>query len=108
MAPAGSSRIVEHRDRSQGAQSPVDLKHRSRCLRVFGASPHPPPRSWAARDSAKHAHARKDGSPGMIAHLGRAETRVGGARREVARVACASSHLRAARLVGRGGCPARA
>eukprot|EP00966_Prymnesium_polylepis_P202082 4681673-Prymnesium_polylepis.1 len=62
MAPAGSSRIVEHRDslRALGPWSPVDLKHRSRCLSGFGANPRPPPRTWAARDRAKHAHARTD------------------------------------------------
>eukprot|EP00966_Prymnesium_polylepis_P004888 112200-Prymnesium_polylepis.1 len=30
MAPAGSARIVEHREKAQGARSPVDLRRRSR------------------------------------------------------------------------------
>ena len=77
MAPAGSARIGEHRDslRAHGVPSTYCA---ARDAIGFGATPRPPPRSWAARDRAKPAHARTDGSPSMVAHLGRAETQVGG------------------------------
>eukprot|EP00966_Prymnesium_polylepis_P282175 6520311-Prymnesium_polylepis.1 len=35
MAPAGSPRIVEHREQAQGARSPVDLRRRSRHTQGF-------------------------------------------------------------------------
>eukprot|EP00966_Prymnesium_polylepis_P104149 2411675-Prymnesium_polylepis.1 len=43
MAPAGSARIVEHREYTQGARSSVDLRRRSRRSQGLKVGNHVPP-----------------------------------------------------------------
>eukprot|EP00966_Prymnesium_polylepis_P327305 7383178-Prymnesium_polylepis.1 len=73
MAPAGSSRIGEHRDSLGAHERPVDLKRRSRRDKVavgFGATPRPPPHSCDR--ACRHGWVpRHDRTPGARRSAGR-------------------------------------